>query len=93
MSVITVKVKIDPERLTINDRIAIEERGNLSWRQLRDLVARFVVNESGEFLEPKDAREAVGELTELQFLSMLGELKAAMDDFSRSLLPLANSSD
>ena len=66
-----VTFKIDADRLTLNDLIALEEE-NTSPRFQRDFLARFAVDKDGNYLDENEARELIGNLT-------FGELINTMD--------------
>ena len=57
-----VKLKIDENRITLDDLINLEE-GDNSTRFLRDLFSRFLVDENGEYLPEEEAVKVMGKLT------------------------------
>ncbi len=77
-----IRLKLDADRLTLDDLIAIEDAGQMKARQLRDLLARFVTNDAGEYLALEDARREVGRLT-------LAELQAAIAQLGESIRTLS----
>lgn len=62
----TINLRPDTTRLTIDDMIDIDEgfSGKLKHpRYLRDFLARFACDEHGNFLEPEEAQKAIGKMT------------------------------
>jgi hypothetical protein len=82
-----IRFKIDPDRITLNDQIALEDLKLATARELRDLLARFLTDEKGEFIEQKQARLIVGELTQTQQVTALTAFQAAMEEAGRAMLP------
>lgn len=73
----TIQFKVDPDRLTLDDVIAVES-GTLKTIEIRNLLARFVLDDAGQYLPEPDALKRIGGLT-------LGQLKEAMAAFGNSL--------
>lgn len=76
-----IELKIDENRITLDDLIRLEE-GDNSTRFLRDLFARFLVDESGEYLPEDEAVHVMGRMTmadvlqvKEQFVAFMGGLK------------------
>jgi len=81
-----ITLKIDPERITVDDLIAIEE-GKLRTRGARDLLARFVTAEDGSFLSEEEGRVAIGKMTLKELLRVGGELEAEVRSLMNSAVP------
>jgi hypothetical protein len=60
-----IHLKVDLERLTLDDVIALEE-GQLKTSQMRDLLARFVVDSGGNYLPEAEAQKQLGRLNVAQ---------------------------
>ena len=85
-----VLMKIDPERITVDDLIAIEE-GITKTRAARDLLARFVTDESGNFLEEAEAKAFIGKLNVSNLAQLATELQASVKELQNKLVPPANA--
>lgn len=88
----TLNLKIDTDRLTVDDLILIEDAGERApkVRELRDLVARFVVDAAGAFLSDAEARAVVGQLSVRQLKEALGQLNASIGQMQESTVPKAS---
>jgi hypothetical protein len=86
-----IRFKIDPDRITLNDQIAMEEVATLTARQLRDLLAHHLTDETGAFMETKAAQTLAGSLTKTQQVEALTAFAAAIAEASRKLVPLQTS--
>lgn len=60
----TIKFLIDPEKLTLDALITMEE--GMTNRQSRDLLASFVVNGKDEYMDEAEAQKLIGGLNLLQ---------------------------
>ena len=59
-----IRFKIDPNRMTLGDRIALEEAAEgMTSRQQRDLLARHMVDDNDEFLDFREACKLLNGLT------------------------------
>ena len=76
-----LNLTIDADRLTVDDLIAIDEGMTAKPRWVRDLLARFVVDDAGAFIEYEDAKRQIGKLT-------IPELNTAMEQFSQTVKTL-----
>ena len=75
MPVSELHFTLDSDLLTWDDWIALEEIGETAQgktRALRDLLARFLVDEDGQKMEESRARQVLGRLK-------LSEITAAME--------------
>ncbi len=57
-----MKLKVELDRLTLDDIIAIQNN-ELSARDVRDLLAKFAADDNGDYLPEDEAIKAVGKLT------------------------------
>jgi hypothetical protein len=73
-----MEFKIDPDRMTLDDLIALDEAGGMKPRQMRDLLARFLVDENGAFVPEEDAQKQLGSLK-------VSELKDAVKKFGEGV--------
>jgi hypothetical protein len=64
------------DELLLDEVIALEEPQAASARQLRDAVARFVVDEKGAYLPAAEARRALGHVTQARFVEIAHDLFA-----------------
>jgi len=87
-----IRLKIDPDRITIDDLIAIED-GSIKTRAVRDLIARFIVDERGEFLEDEEAKKLVGKLTLTELLRVGAELGAKVQEMVVGMVPTKTVSE
>ena len=71
-----IHLVVDLDRLVWDDMIMLEERG--SNRQIRDLLARFMVDEAGKPMSEEDGQKAVGQMTLKQILATLKDFKRQM---------------
>jgi len=65
------------DELTVDECIALEEPGNVPLRQLRDVLAKFVVGEDGQPASLDEAR------------AMLGRIKARSEFVEKAKLVFA----
>lgn len=73
-----IRLKVDDNRLTVDDLIALDEGTVSKPRVMRDLMARFLVDEAGEYLPDDAARKAIGALTVTQ-------LKKVIEQFTENV--------
>lgn len=72
-----VRIKVDIDVLTVNDMIELEEfdptvKGSL--RIMRDILAKFVVDEQGNQLEPIAAQAEIGKLNKTQLEQVVNQV-------------------
>lgn len=84
-----IAFKIDPERLTLNDRIAFEDAGKMTWRELRDALANHMVDETGQWVDLPKAKEILGKLTDSHLNEVIDKFAEAINQTNRRTLPLA----
>ena len=70
-------LKVDLDRLTLDDMIALDE-GNASPRFLREFLSHFMIDEKGEFLSEDEAVIQAGKLS-------MSDVKRAVDQFSKEV--------
>jgi hypothetical protein len=78
MRMAEIRLHVTQERLdelTVDDVITLTEAsdGNVTVRELRDLVARFLVDANGAYLSDARARKALGTLKPSEFKMRLRE--------------------
>jgi hypothetical protein len=66
-----VELKVDADRLTLDDLIAIES-GDMKAVQMRDLLARFVYADGG-YVSEEAARTQIGQITLAQLRDMIAQ--------------------
>lgn len=75
-----IRLKIDSERLTLDDLIAIDEGTTTKPRAMRDLLARFAMDESGAFLDADAARKWVGALNVKELRQAIATLEESIKE-------------
>jgi len=75
-----INILLEPNRLTVGDMVELES-GKFSTRFMRDFLARFVVDEQGEYLAKEKAVQAINELN-------LNELTETVQAFQREVVRL-----
>lgn len=84
---------VDPERLTLDDLIELEESGGqISMRRARDLLSDFLVNGSGEYVPKEDAIKVVGGFNLLEVRDAVDQFIAAANLLGGKLVPEASGS-
>jgi len=72
-----IEIRVNEERLselvTVDELIGLEE-GKI--KTMRDVLAKFVVGENGNFLEEEEGRKAIGQMT-------IAQLKESSLQFAR----------
>jgi hypothetical protein len=63
MNMTGLRLNIGPDRLTVNDAIALEEEAISGMRAMRDFLARFVVDADGQEVSAEEGQALVGGLT------------------------------
>lgn len=81
-----IRLKIDENRLTLDDLIRLEE-GDTGMRFMRDLFARFVTDEGGEYLTELEARKAMGGLTIGEVMQVKDQFMSFMDGMKERAVP------
>lgn len=77
------------ERMTLNDMIALEEMaaGKFQARKLRDILARFVVTESGTYMPDEEAQALIGELPISDLKDVAEQFGRAVEAFTQESVP------
>ncbi len=88
-----IRFKIDPDRMTLGDRIALEEQQldgkPIRWSELRDLLAHNMTAEDGQFLKYRKACELLSPLTDNQLAGVADKFWSAIQELNNSLVPPA----
>lgn len=83
-----IHFKIDPNRMTLGDRIALEESAEgMTSRQQRDILARHLVDEEGEFLEFEASCRILNALTMTQLNDTVAKFFEAIQALSGIFVP------
>ena len=77
-----LRLDVGPDRLTVDDAIALEE-GIDGMRAMRDFLARFVVNGDGQRADPKEGAKIVGALTMAQLAEAMGAVRQGFEGVQR----------
>lgn len=87
------KFVIDPERITLDELIELEEAGtNVSLKMARDLLSKHIVNGTGEYLEGAAALKAVGGLNLLELQNAVQQFIVAAEQLGIQFTPEARGS-
>jgi len=86
-----VVFQVDADRLTLNDLIALEEE-SASPRFQRDFLARFVVDENGEYMEAEKAQQAIGNLSLSELVETMEGFQSAAESLQENMVPKATAS-
>ena len=70
-------LKVDLDRLTLDDMIALDE-GNASPRFLREFLSHCMIDEKGSFLPSEEAMAQAGQLS-------MSDVKRAVEQFSKEV--------
>ena len=81
-----LRLQVDPDRITLDDLIAVEESTS-SGKSMRDLLCRFAVNGTDQPLELVEARKIVGAMTIRQVRDALGQFSQAMQQLREVAVP------
>ena len=81
-----IRFQVDADRLTLNDLIAIEDESQ-SPKFMRDFLAKFVVDDEGEYMEPGEAQEAVGNLTLTELMETVTSFSDSVQGLQEALVP------
>ena len=84
-----VHLRVDLERLTLDDVIAVEE-GQMKTRQMRDLLARFVIGANGAYLPEAEAQQALGALSVAQVREVAEVFAEQLREQQESAVPNAS---
>lgn len=84
-------LKLDIEALTFDDMILIQESGDgqMRLRDVRGLIARFVVDEKGQPLAADEAARKVGQLAWSQAREVMTEFGTQLNAAMEATLPNA----
>ena len=82
-----IHFKIDPERLTLGDLIALEDFTRATWRERRDMLANNMTDEAGNYVDYAKARETLSRLTVAKLGDAATEFVAAVKELQNKQLP------
>lgn len=82
----TIRLKIDEDRVTLDDLIVLES-GVASARFMRDLLARFVTDETGAYLPEDTAQQMIGKLKLSELKQVTEQLTTSLKDLQQSAVP------
>ena len=80
-----LKLKVDVDRITLDDVISLEERA--SMKTMRDIIARFVVDDKGEYYPHAEAVKLVGGLKMSEVKDVATQFADAMKGVAAEALP------
>lgn len=84
-----IHFKIDGARLQVDDLIALEEAPTL--RIMRDILAKFLTDETGAFVEEAEARKVIGQMSVIELNKAAEQFKAAIEELQNSAVPPVQS--
>lgn len=84
-----IRFHVDPEHLTLDDRIVLEEMQGATWREIKTMLANNMVDENGAWLDTKAAMKILGGLQTPQLNTALEQFAQAVQELSRSAVPKA----
>jgi hypothetical protein len=86
-----IEFKLDPERLTLDDFLAIEDaqEGKRPYHMLRDIMSKCMVGADGEFLDAETAARDLGKLNLLQFNQATDSFMQFCREVQKSAVPPA----
>jgi hypothetical protein len=87
-----MRLIVNAETLTIDDLIALEEGNAKSIRGIRDLLARFAVDDNGQPMPLDEAIVALGKFSVSDLMGAVDQLKAAVSRIKETAVPPAISS-
>lgn len=88
-----IKFRIDPERLTWGDMITLEDTKTATFRERRDLLAKHMVNDADEFIDPKEAVKILSKLSLPQMTDTAKQFGDKLRELMNDQLPPENGSD
>jgi hypothetical protein len=84
-----IRLRIDVNRLTWDQYCRLED-GKVTMAAARDLVATFMIDDQGGWVEYKDAYKQLGALRTPEIMEALELLRAEFDKMRTAVLPLAS---
>lgn len=87
-----IRLKVDPDRITVDDVIALED-GNVKTRAARDLIAKFVVDETEQYLSDEEARKVIGRLSLAQLMEVGKVLGTKIQEMMGQMVPTKTDSE
>jgi DNA-binding transcriptional regulator LsrR (DeoR family) len=79
-----INIKVDLDRFTLDDVIAMESRSAAS---LRDTIAKCLLDANGNFMETNEARKVIGGLTLRELQTVSAQFAQAMGAAKDDALP------
>jgi len=81
---IEIRINVTQDRLdmlTVEEMVAVEDvgAGKINLRLLRDVVAKFIVDDQGVYCAPADAFRVINHLLRPQFHEVVKEFFAAVN--------------
>lgn len=86
-----ISIKIDSTRLTFDDLLALEDAqdGKRPFHALGQVIAKFIIDEKGEYLGLDNAMGALRSLTLDQINEVAGKFSEAVQESQKSAVPPA----
>lgn len=81
-----MEIKIELDRLTVDDLVNLEEGG---IRAVRDVLGKFVLNGTGGFVDPEKGAKAVGALTISEMTGLSKDVQSQVKGLKDELVPPA----
>ena len=86
-----IRLHLDADRMTWDDMISLDEWADLSERKRRDLLARFLIDDEGQFLDGEKARNLLGALPLTQIGQVRDALQVAIKEYTGAAVPNPSS--
>lgn len=74
-----MKIVIDPERITLDDLIALEEGETMKLRRMRSILAKCAVDDNGSPIP--NAESVLGQLTLVELKKAIAAFRQALTDY------------
>lgn len=90
-----IKLKLDANRLTLDDLIMLDELGTakLPARQIKEFVARFIVNDDGQYMEYESALILAGKFSLRELRETFDRLGETVKELQAAAVPPEISGD
>ena len=81
-----MEIKIELDRLTVDDLVNLEEGG---IRAVRDVLGKFVMNGTGGFVDAEEGAKAIGALTISEMTGLSKDVQSQVKGLKDELVPPA----
>lgn len=81
-----MEIKIELDRLTVDDLVELEEGG---IRAVRDVLGKFVLNGTGEYMDEEEGGKAIGALSISEMTKVSQNVQTQVKGLKDDLVPPA----